>query len=787
MHGRGGLDGGWWLAGLAAALLCGTALQLLQARTLPVAWAAGLALAGAVAAWALRRWMPLCALALAVAAFGATDLRASARLADGLAPALEGRDLAIEGRIFGLPQDTPGGKRFMFAVESAPPGVPAHLSLLWLQGSDAGTSSPGSMAEPEPGERWAFTVRLKAPHAALNPHGFDFELWMFERGLRAGGYVRAGAATPARRLAAAEGAWVDRLRLHLRRAIQTRVAEPRSAGVLAALVVGDQGAIERDDWDLFRDTGTAHLMAISGLHVTMFAWLAAALIGRAWRTSMRLMLACPAPVAARWGGLLLAAAYALLAGWGVPAQRTLCMLAVVAAVQGAGLRWPGPFVLLVAALAVALFDPWALLQPGFWLSFGAVGLLMLGVAAPAATGPWRSRLAAALKSGLRTQAVASVGLAPLSLLFFQQVSLSGFAANLVAIPLVTLVITPLALAGALWAPLWTLAAALLRPLLAGLQLLAAAPVWSAAAAPAWAAAAGMLGAALLVLRLPWRLRWLGLPLLLPLLAPLPPRPAEGRFELVAVDVGQGTAVLLRTRAHLLVYDAGPRWGPESDAGDRILRPLLRARGETSIDVLLLSHRDSDHVGGAASLLSMPVGRVLSSLEPDHPLRQGPVAHDDCRAGQTWNWDGVQFEVLHPGVPDPTARPNTQSCVLRVGDGAGRHVLLTGDIEAAQEAMLSLGPAAGRLRADVMMVPHHGSRTSSSAVFLDRVAPRIAFVQAGYRSRFGHPVPEVLGRYAERGIRVVRSDGCGAWTWTGEGPGVCTRETVRRYWHHRFDP
>lgn len=244
MHGRGGLDGGWWLAGLAAALLCGTALQLLQARTLPVAWAAGLALAGAVAAWALRRWMPLCALALAVAAFGATDLRASARLADGLAPALEGRDLAIEGRIFGLPQDTPGGKRFMFAVESAPPGVPAHLSLLWLQGSDAGTSSPGSMAEPEPGERWAFTVRLKAPHAALNPHGFDFELWMFERGLRAGGYVRAGAATPARRLAAAEGAWVDRLRLHLRRAIQTRVAEPRSAGVLAALVVGDQGAIE---------------------------------------------------------------------------------------------------------------------------------------------------------------------------------------------------------------------------------------------------------------------------------------------------------------------------------------------------------------------------------------------------------------------------------------------------------------------------------------------------------------------------------------------------------------
>jgi competence protein ComEC len=463
------------------------------------------------------------------------------------------------------------------------------------------------------------------------------------------------------------------------------------------------------------------------------------------------------------------------------------MLAVVAVVQQAGLRWPGPFVLLAAALVVALLDPWALLQPGFWLSFGAVGLLMMGTTvAPRAEG-WRARLATAVRGGLRTQAVATVGLAPLTLLFFQQVSVVGFVANLLAIPLVTLAITPLALAGALWSPLWSAAAWLLQGLVSVLGPLGALPVWEAAAAPAWAAAAGLLGGAVLVLRLPWRVRWLGLPLLLPLLAPLPTRPAEGRFELVAVDVGHGTAVLLRTRGHLLVYDAGPRWTPESDAGDRILRPLLRARGERHIDALVLSHRDTDHVGGAASLLAMPVGWMLSSLEAGHPLRRLPVPQDECRAGRAWVWDGVRFEVLHPVAPDAAAKPNTQSCLLRITDADGRRVLLTGDLEAAQEAALSLGPQAHRLRADVMMVPHHGSRTSSSAVFLDRVGPRLAFVQAAYRSRFGHPAPDVLARYAERGITVVRSDRCGAWTWHGDGPGVCSRETARRYWHHRLDP
>jgi len=318
-------------------------------------------------------------------------------------------------------------------------------------------------------------------------------------------------------------------------------------------------------------------------------------------------------------------------------------------------------------------------------------------------------------------------------------------------------------------------------------------VWHAAAAPTWAMAAALLGGALAVAPLPWRLRALALPLMLPLVLPAVPRPAEGRFELVAVDVGQGTAVLVRTQRHLLVYDAGPAFTPESDAGSRVLVPLLRARGEREVSLLMLSHRDSDHVGGAGSLIgALPVRALSSSLAEGHPLlalqpRVPPVPHRRCAAGQSWSWDGVRFEVLHPTAAEwsATARPNALSCVLKVGEGE-QAVLLTGDIESPQEAaLLARDPAA--LRAGVLLVPHHGSRTSSGAAFLDAVAPRLAVVQAGYRSRFGHPAPDVLARYAKRGIEVRRSDRCGAFTLLASGEPRCEREAARRYWHHRPQP
>jgi competence protein ComEC len=782
--------------------LAGVMLQLHQADLWPLPGLAAGALGGIVTgALALRqvgrsRWVLA---ACACLAFGlvSTSWRAEWRLAGQLPAALEGQDLQVVGVVASLPQVSATGTRFELEVESARQGqtpiqLPQRLALGWYHDADAGSEvEPPWTAPVRAGERWRLTVRLRQPHGSLNPHGFDYELWLFERGLRATGYVRDQPANPAARLDADAGFAVERLRQRLRDRIQSAVPDPHAAGVLAALAIGDQGAISRADWDVFRITGVAHLMSISGLHVTMFAWLAQGLVGGLWRRSRRLMLGLPAPAAARWGGLALAFAYAVVAGWGVPAQRTVLMIAVVVVVRSLGLLWPQSLVLLLAAVGVTLLDPWALLQPGFWLSFVAVGLLITSdpvrgverVEAPT----WPGRVLSTLRAGLRTQWLATIGLAPLSLVFFQQLSLVGFFANLVSIPVVTLLITPLSLLG-IWIPgLWAVAAAGVQVLSQGLAMLAGLPwaQWTTPAAPAWAALAGLAGGALLVMPLPWRLRALGLPCLLPLLLPPVPVPDVGRFEAVALDVGQGTAVLVRTHAHLLVYDTGPLYSAESDAGQRVLLPVLQARGERRVDLLMLSHRDSDHVGGARSLLAqLPVTAISSSLGSTHPIRRHRAPHRPCLAGDRWSWDGVQFEVLHPDADtyQASTRPNALSCVLRVSGGQGS-LLLSGDIERAQELNLvdRLGP---RLRSDVLLVPHHGSKTSSTTNFLAAVAPRVAVVQAGYRSRFGHPAPTILARYGALGTTVYRSDRCGAWIWRADGGMQCQREVAARYWHHR---
>ncbi|QPF73351.1 DNA internalization-related competence protein ComEC/Rec2 [Roseateles sp. DAIF2] len=731
-------------------------------------------------------WLPWL-LAAALLGFGWAAWRAQLRLAEALPPAWEGRELWLTGRVDALPQPLLGqggapGWRFAFALEQvvdpqnpegARPPMPARLLLSAY--AQAGQVLP----EWVPGERWRVLATLRRPHGQANPHGFDYELWLFEQDLRATGQLRRWT-----RLEEARG-WnglIDRWRQQLRRAIRQRIDDPGLAGVLVALSLGEQTAITRADWNLFRDTGTSHLMAISGVHITMFAWGAGLLVGRLWRFGAGSCLWLPAPLAARWAGVAAALLYALFSGFSVPAQRTVWMLLALALLRQAGLAWPWPLALLASAGAVLLLDPWALCQPGFWLSFAAVALLMAG--GDAGRGFW-PRLGAALRS----QWIATLGLAPLTLVFFQQLSLVGLAANLLAIPLVSLLITPLALAGALLPELWSLAAWLLQGLLAYLRALAALPsaVWSVAVAPLWAQAAGLLGAVLLVLPLPWRLRLLAAPLLVPLLWPALPRPAPGQFELLAADVGQGSAVLLRTRRHALLYDAGPQYTPVSDAGQRVLLPLLRALGQRELDLLLLSHRDQDHVGGAAALLAgLPVRGLLSSLEPGHALLAGATPASTCERGQRWVWDGVAFEILHPRAADlarrGTSKPNALSCVLlvRAADGAG--ALLTGDIEAAQEQDLAPPPV------DLLMAPHHGSKTSSSAPLLAAAAPRLVFVQAGYRNRFGHPAPAVLARYQAAGVPVLQSVACGALHWRSDTrAAACEREQRRRYWRDRPAP
>ncbi len=791
----------------------GTALQLQQAALWPAwAYALVLALGLAVAAllWrraALRRpamqRMAMGLLAAAALALACTGLRSLAYETQALNPALEGRDLRITGVVSDMPQRNEAALRFTLDVESAtldgqPTGVPARMDVGWYS-NGPGAAGEGLAPSIEPaevraGERWSLVLRPRAPHGSRNPFGFDYELWLWERGVQATAYVRTGPRDAApQRLAQTWLHPVAWLRQSVRERIVALVPERQTAGLIAALVVGDQAAIDRADWDVFRATGVAHLVSISGLHITMFAWGTAWLLGWLWRRSVRLCQGLPAPTAALVGGVLLALAYSVFSGWGLPAQRTCLMLATVALLRLAGARWPWPHTWMLACAVVVAMDPWALLQAGFWLSFVAVGVLFATDAgAPAAHKPAGLRGSAAhLASMLREQWVVTVALAPLTLLLFGQVSLVGLVANAFAIPWVTLVVTPLAMLGVAWPALWVVASGAIALLMQALQWLAAWP-WatlSLATAPWGLAASGVLGGVLLVARLPWGLRAMGLPLLLPCLLWQAPLPPVGEFELLGADIGQGNAVLVRTATHALLYDAGPRYSQDSDAGHRVLLPLLQAL-HTRLDLLLLSHRDTDHVGGAPAVLAMqPQATLLTSMVGDDRMQAVRTVEpaQRCIAGQHWEWDGVQFSILHPQPADydRTHTPNAVSCVLRI-QSAGAvpfTALLVGDIEAPQEAQLLAAHAP--LQADLLLVPHHGSKTSSSEAFLDAVRPTQAWVQAGYRNRYGHPAADVMQRYRQRGIAVHDSPHCGAMVWRSDAAQrvLCSRTVQMHYWSH----
>ncbi|MEJ2173895.1 MAG: DNA internalization-related competence protein ComEC/Rec2, partial [bacterium] len=486
--------------------------------------------------------------------------------------------------------------------------------------------------------------------------------------------------------------------------------------------------------------------------------------------------------------ILAALGYTLLAGFAVPAQRTFFMVSVVAAALWSGrIASPGR-TLALAVLAVVIADPWAPLAPGFWLSFGAVALIFYvsaGWSAP------ESRLV----QWLRIQWAITLGLAPAALLLFAQVSVVGPIANAVAIPFVSAVITPLALLAALLPVDWLLHAGawLVEQLLQFLEWCDTLPLalWQQPAPPRWAVLAALGGVAWLLAPrgVPWRVA--GIALIVPAFAWTPPMPARGEAWIATLDVGQGLAVVVRTARHALLYDAGPVYGPEADSGGRVVLPFLRARGIAWLDLLMLTHADRDHVGGAISVLqAIETDRVVSSLDAAHPALVLGSARNGCRRGLRWTWDGIEFRLLHPDgrLAQPAARPgraNDRSCVLRIRAGA-HAMLLTGDIERGVEARLVATSAGdGELRADVLLVPHHGSRTSSSKAFIAGVSPRWAIVPVGYRNRFGHPHPDVQRRYRASGARLLRTDRDGAIEVRLAAGGVAigsARAAARRYWH-----
>lgn len=719
----------------------------------------------------------------------------------------EGRDITLVGTIDSLPFRFDQGVRFNFSVEHAGspegrvPPVPRRIALSWyapLHAEDTRT-----VGEVHPGERWQFTVHLRRPHGNANPYGFDYEAWLLEQDLRATGSVQAGEKN--RRLDAfvpSFGNAVERAREWLRDRINAALPDSPYAGVIVALVIGDQREVSQSDWTVFNRVGVGHLFSISGLHITMIAGLAAALVSALWRrsffTDAHLPLLLPAQKAAALAGAMTALIYVLLAGFGVPAQRTLYMISVVAIALWTGRIVNVSHVLCSALLVVVLLDPWAGLWPGFWLSFGAVAIILYasvgrGEVRAAKEATAMQRWLHMLKPAAHTQYVVTLGLVPLTMLLFGQISLVSPIANALAIPVVSLVITPLSLVGAvLPAPLsgWILHLAhqLLEWLALFLNWLSdlSLAVWAAPIPPWWAFLCAFAGVLWMLAPRGWPVRWMGIAACLPLALNAADHPREGEMWVTAFDIGQGMALLIETPHHRLLYDTGPAYSPESDGGSRVIVPYLKARGITALDGVIVSHSDTDHSGGALSVFdAVKVGWLSSSLPIDHPVVQAIADHRRCQAGQNWDWDGARFDILHPTPAsyDSTKwKPNARSCTLKITLGK-QSMLLPGDIEAVQEDELVNGDPE-KLRSTVLLAPHHGSGTSSTLPFLHAVDPQVAIFQVGYRNRYHHPKQEVFERYGELGIKRLRSDAAGAVT-LHFGAGVSTEEyrmAHARYWY-----
>jgi len=749
------------------------------------------------------------------------------RLENILPIELEGKEFSLEGRVAALPQSNSSGAKFAFEVDRAIAGkeiiqhFPKRIYLSW----QPAWRNPQEIPEVIPGQRWKLKTKLKRPYGSLNPYTFDFERWSFHQDFGASGSVRSGELLMNRDIA-----WLDfelRMELarwHLRKKIQSMLpGDARYVGVLIALVMGDQNAINHDDWQVFNATGIGHLISISGLHVTMLAGVGASLATFIWRRRTWPLIAPVSKVAAV-SGFATAFIYAWLAGFQIPAQRTMYMVGVVAFALWTG-RNPRSFDIWWWALAfVLLIDPMAPYTPGFWLSFGAVAAILyamgdsqglLGIP----TGKelevhWMQRVFQALREACRVQAVVTLALLPFTLFWFYQVSIVSPIANAFAIPLVSYIVTPLAIAGALLPEF--ISPYLLLPAHGSMEYLANTLEWMAgwswsvvwSRQPEW----WMLllsGCGIIYAIRPGDIgeTWKGRLLAITLSAPLFFWPSQfnahlnqGEFRAIVLDIGQGTAVLIETANRRLLYDTGPIQGKKDDAGQRVILPYLRGRGISQIDRMVISHSDSDHIGGAASLLKqIQFGSMMGSLPSANPLLQNLQARKipalPCRFGQRWEWDGVEFVIWHPHEETVFAeqypgKPNEMSCVLEVRNQQSS-LWLTGDVERQGEAEITERLDKKMLqeigdRELIFMAPHHGSKTSSSLALLKRLEPNQAFAQNGYRNRYGHPHPDVIARYLGLGIPFYQTPQTGAQTWLFKSNEKSKmrflRDEARRLWH-----
>ncbi len=715
-------------------------------------------------------------------------LRADLVLQQGVSAAYEGEDVIATGVVVDIPERRDDGIKFLFDIRElrfAGQAVdsPGRAALKWY--------AQKTFPELHPGEHWQLRLRLKRPNGSQNPGGFDYERWLFQQGIRAVGYVREtkGEAGVNQRLDAMppEG-WIDRLRERIKERIAARLDGSAFTGIITALTIG-QGDMSQEQWDVLNKTGTNHLMSISGLHIGLIAGLVFLAMSLAWRRSARLCLWLPARQAAALAAVLAAVFYSALAGFSIPTQRSLIM--IVAAMLALLLRRKisGATLLGIAWLAVLLADPFALMSVGFWLSFGAVAIIFYTMGARTATrGIW-------WRFG-RLHWLISLGMIPPLILFFQQAPLHSFVANLIAVPVIGSLLVPAILLTVLvelsgiidthaafalidqafrW--VWPV-----LEWLAGLDI----ALWQQPPAPTWALVCALLGVALFLAPAGLPGRWVGVVWMLPMLLARPPAPGAGEVWLTLLDVGQGLAVVVRTEGHALVYDTGAKASESFDMASAVVIPYLRHAGVRSVDRVILSHDDIDHIGAAGELLA---GYPQATVFTPAIERFRSAGAEDCLAGTRWEWDGVKFAFIHPDDPGDWPEDNNRSCVLRV-EAPGGSVLITGDIERKVEARLlrqqRLAPA------DIVVVPHHGSGSSSSQGFIEAVAAKYVLISSGYRNRFHHPKAEIVKNYRDAGAEILETSREGAVEFVIRAKqGILLPRKYRqehpRFWHRGQEP
>jgi len=784
-----------------------------------------------------------CVLLCFLLALGWALWRAEVRLQDALAPEHDDQVSRVTLRVTQLVRQTPTSRRFVAQVLSAQPaGVPETIEVAWFgsgwvgpygdgeQRISSATTAP-AFNVPDgfpaivPGQIWHMALNLRRVSGTHNPHGFDYEGHQFAKGIRAQASVRGTPQLLAERSLTSLSLMAEFLRHHVRVNMRPWVQDRPYAGVLLALTIGDQASIPPDQWTIFNRSGLTHLVAISGTHITMVAVLGAWFANALWRRlSWRTRPCCervPAQIIAALTALLVAWGYCLLAGWGVPARRTFLMLAVAALAWVTRMPISASHLLCLVAALVVVLDPWALTASGFWLSFGAVAVLLAyatwaGQALKPVPAGKGTRLLRFLRHAAGLQLTINLVLLPLLGLWFNQLPLVSPLTNAYAIPLIGLVVTPLslllaavsAIPGLEWlaAPIAWAAHGVLAIIMPFTQWLADQPwaVVQVANAPLIWMALAFVGITLALLPRGWPLRACAWLLMLPAFfwqpAPLP----WGQWRMTVLDAGQASSIVIETRHHTLLFDTGLRYTPTADAAQRIILPFLRSQGIRKLDTLVVSHADIDHVGGLDSLLhALPVARTYASFdlpafvrgqaqrlglpENAHPLPPLPEINQRCAQGVNWQVDGVQFKFLWPRGEDIHTRAdprprNAYSCVLWL---QGRHhtALLPADIGATQEAQMLQGHYIHP--SDVVIAPHHGSRFSSSPSWIAATGPQAVVAQAGRWNRYGHPHPDTVRRWTQSGAWFANTAQAGAVQFHSSAQGLkWTRQRAqrRRYWH-----